>query len=348
MAGHHHGFVVGSGADLRDGGVAIHPELPQELAAALLGEIRHRVQQVAHEGRAGGMAVLGALGQHLVEDPVPAVRQDPQHRRLHLHGRFIDDAVEDGVDGGARERRLAAHQLEDQDAEAEDVRAAVHLAFPDLLGAGVAGRAEEGPGLGEAGVFPLGDAEVHELGASVLAHHDVPGLHVPVDDALGVGVVQGLGQTRGDAELLLVRQRSAFLHQPVQGLAGHELHGQEGTVALLLAHIVDGHDAGMVQQTRDLSLPLEAQQVLVLVGFGPHRLQLHELDGHLPLDAGVLREHHAAHGPRTQEAEDLVATDGPGEVQVVEVGHASILPDASGRSGRLSCFSWFFRPSMAQ
>ena len=127
----------------------------------------------------------------------------------------------------------------------------------------------------------------------------------------------------------LLGSASAFLHQAVQGLARHEFHGQEGPVALFLAHIVDGHDARMVQQAGDLGLPLEAQQVLVLVRFSLHGIQLHELDGHLALDPGILGEHDAAHGTRAQEAEDLVAADGLGEVQVVEFSHVSILPDAS-------------------
>ena len=109
---------------------------------------------------------------------------------------------------------MAGQQLEHQDAEAEHVGPAGGVAFPDLFRAGVAGGAQEGAGLGEGGVVALGDAEVHELGLVVRGDHDVAGLHVPVHDALGVGVVQGRRDARRDAQLVLQRQRLATSLSP--------------------------------------------------------------------------------------------------------------------------------------
>ena len=93
----------------------------------------------------------------------------------------------------------------------------------------------------------------------------------------------------------------------------------------------------MVQQARYLRLALEPRQILVLVGLGPHGLQLHQLDGHLALDPGILGQHDASHGARTQETQHLVAADHSREVEVVEVTHVSILPNPSDMK------RWFVR-----
>ena len=100
--------------------------------------------------------------------------------------------------------RLAGEHLVGHGAERVDVAARADVALAHrLLGAHVGGRAERHAGLGHAAAAGLlhgeGDAEVGDEGAAVV-QEDVLGLDVAVDDALAVGVVEGAGDFRGDAD----------------------------------------------------------------------------------------------------------------------------------------------------
>ena len=53
-----------------------------------------------------------------------------------------------------------------------------------------------------------GQAEVAELRGSVFREPDVPRLDVPVDDAVGVGVGEGVADLLGDAERLVEGERA--------------------------------------------------------------------------------------------------------------------------------------------
>ena len=97
-------------------------------------------------------------------------------------------------------------QLEQDDADAVQVAAMVHLLAADLLGAHVAGRAdgELGVAVGDCAVRSspvveqLGQAEIHHLdhfvGRVGIDDHQVGRLQIAVDDALGVGGLQHLAQ----------------------------------------------------------------------------------------------------------------------------------------------------------
>ena len=61
---------------------------------------------------------------------------------------------------------------------------------------------------------------------------DVAGLHVPVHDALGVGVVQGRGDARGDAQLVLEGQGLAALEEASRGLPGTYSMARKGPSSL--------------------------------------------------------------------------------------------------------------------
>ena len=78
------------------------------------------------------------------------------------------------------------------------IRAAIHGAFADLLGTGITGSAQESAHLGKVRVTPLGDAEIHELGPTILGDHHVARLNVPVNDARRMGVIQGISDPGRD------------------------------------------------------------------------------------------------------------------------------------------------------
>ncbi len=68
-----------------------------------------------------------------------------------------------------------------------------------LLGGHVGGGAQGVAGAGEVAAFlqEVGQAEVHHLGVALLGEEDVFGGEVPVEDALGVEVGQGLHHLLG-------------------------------------------------------------------------------------------------------------------------------------------------------
>ena len=150
----------------------------------------------------------------------------------------------------AFERRGAGEHLEQHHAHAVDVGARVHvLAAQRLLGAHVERGADDESGLGVAGgaVEVLDDAEVHQQRAtgSVL-DEDVVGLHVPMHQALLVGVLQGLEDGLGDRERPAHRQgavRAEHLGERPSLAVGHHVEHQP----LGLAHEMDGQRVGVAE-----------------------------------------------------------------------------------------------------
>ena len=117
-------------------------------------------------------------------------------------------------------RHLAGEALVEQHAQRPDVGAVIEvLVAARLLGRHVEGRAEQEPGVGQAiglgaVVAPrldrLGDPEVddlHEVGVAAPHEVEVLGLHVAVEDPLGVRGAERAGRLPRDAQAALDRQR---------------------------------------------------------------------------------------------------------------------------------------------
>ncbi len=136
-----------------------------------------------------------------------------------------------------------------------------------------------------------GETPVHHLGLAKVPHQYVGGLEVPVDDALAVGVGDGLagGQDPGQqaqAGLLV----AGVAHGGVQAAAPDEAHGVPGA-SPVLPQVVDGDDAGVVQARGEAGLAAQARGVggvVVVEGLaGDHAAQPSIGDGldaaHAPL-----------------------------------------------------------------
>jgi hypothetical protein len=128
-------------------------------------------------------------------DSMPGSRARPQ---LARRGRL---AHQDGVEQLAAvvgvERPAAGEQLEEDDAQGPDVRGRAEqvVAAGGLLGRQVGGGAHDLAGAGQArpAVEELGQAEVGDERLAVLVQQHVGGLAVAVQDAAGVGRLDGPG-----------------------------------------------------------------------------------------------------------------------------------------------------------
>jgi len=146
-------------------------------------------------------------------------------------------------------------------------------------------------------------AEVHELRAAVGEHHDVAGLDVPMDDALAMGVVQGIGHRREEAQRLLGGQLSALLEDLLERLPLEELHDE-----VVVPHVEDAHDVGVGEGARELRLAAEAPDQ-VLGRLRVHVVRAEGLDRHGPPYQRVEPFVHASHGAVADQSDDLVAAE---------------------------------------
>jgi hypothetical protein len=142
---------------------------------------------------------------------------------------------------GAKRQDAGEHAIHD-DAERVDVDAGVGLEAAAQLGGDVLGGADDAAldgerviALGEAVVDDLGDAEVEDLdevGVAVALHAEaVLGLHVAVDDALGVGGGEGRADLHDDVADAKPRHDADALQGAAEVLALEVLHHQVGLAA---------------------------------------------------------------------------------------------------------------------
>ena len=228
---------TGGGADRARGGAAAAPE-----RRVGLEEVPQVVGHVA--GRA--VPLRRPLGQRLLADP------------LQLAGdRVVDLAERPRLGGGdlvhhlgarvAAERPAAGQQLVEDDAQAEDVRAAVDPVplAPGLLGAHVGGRPGE-PGSLAVVLVLQRQPEVGHAGLPWSVDQDVRGLDVAVDQAPGVGVVQRLGD--GRHQLGRLAERRPALPQPLGQVAPLDvLRDDVAEPVVGPAHVVDRDDVRVVE-----------------------------------------------------------------------------------------------------
>ena len=230
------------------------------------GRVREGLGQV-HRGLEARGRVLGhGLQQDAFEGPrgVGRVTVDRGHRLVDVLGQEAHRRI-----GGIGQP--PGHDLEEHHAQRIDVRPRVGAGrFDGLLRGHVGRRADPDPGRGQgrhdrgALVGHLGDAEVRELGDVQTRQQHVGGLDVAVDDAVLVGVLQGIRDLADQARGALEGQH-ALVQQVLERAAADVFHHDVGQ-AVRLAGGEDAHDVRVVEDGDRARFPLEAAQELGIVG----------------------------------------------------------------------------------
>ena len=251
------------------------------------------------------VAVGGLLLQRLVDDAV-----EPGHRGAARQGRrlLVQHGVEHVNHRRAVERHLARQHLEEHRRQREEIGAGVERLATHLLRRHVVRCPDDGAGLGEArralraeaaGDRP-GQTEVEQLHA-VRRQEEVRRLQVAIDQPARVQGVEGVEDLQRNGGGVGRRQRPAC-HARAERLARKELHRHDQPVVGLL-DLVELADVGMRDAGRGPGFTPQpfARRV---VGLAANRLQS---DGTVePLIAGRVHDPHAS---LADLPFDLVASD---------------------------------------
>jgi hypothetical protein len=168
--------------------------------------------------------VLGILFDRPADDPVQFRREVLPVLR-HRLGIFIDDGVHQCRFVLAPEGEMTGEDLEEDDAEGEDIRARVDFPAAHLFRRHIGERANGAGGLRQLErTFEFRKAKVHHLDPAVGREHDVVALDIPVHDTFHMSRVEGFTDLDGarNGVLNLLDRRTA-----PEGLARHIFHDDE-------------------------------------------------------------------------------------------------------------------------
>jgi hypothetical protein len=145
----------------------------------------------------------------------------------------------------------AAEHFEEHPAERIDIRTCIRRFALALLRRHVGGRAQNHTAGGDGFILARArESEIQNLDAG-FPDHDVAGLEIAMNDALGVGLYEGRRDLRGVEEHRLDGERPAFQARG-ECFALHQFHYQ-----VVGADIVERADIGMVQRGNGAGLALE-------------------------------------------------------------------------------------------
>ena len=207
----------------------------------------------------------------------------------------------------ARERPFAGEDLVSDHRERELVRPAGDLGALHLLGRHVVGRPDQRAGHGVAvrrGV-DFGDAEIGHFDVAVAAQHDIGGLDVAVDDALGVSVIESRPSLAQDGEQPARFERLAGGHDVLEGRAVDILH-RDISDAVLLGHVVNGDDVGMRQHPGRAGLAEETLAQFLALLSAVDVAQADGFDGDGAADGGIGGQVHDSHSAAADFLDDTV------------------------------------------
>ena len=206
-------------------------------------------------GRGGGGPAFGTAVQQGIEAAAKIAGQFPREW-LDLAGR---GPVQHDPGVAAAVGRLAGGREAQRGPQGEDVAGRGGPFAAGLLGSHVLGGADDhlGPGQTRGGPAHGGHAEVGQVGPTVPVEQDVGRLDVAVHDAGPVGrgqrPQQGVGQVVHDTG----RQRPPGSHVLPERAARQVRHDQHHVV-VLVDHVEQGDDVGVVQRRQRLGFAADA------------------------------------------------------------------------------------------
>ncbi len=315
---------------------------PQRVRVAA-AEVEERDRAVVERGR--GLAAGRRLRPRIGPSGFPLVDGDERIRRFrHRVGpalRLRREAAAQQRDHGRRYGREAVGRLFDHRFLEHLGRGRAHLPGPlaeeglqhgqppaphvgaaaegparPLLGRHVRGRSSasaRGQGRGVAAAeghrrgrdARAGQAEVRHLGHALRGHHHVRGLHVAMDEALLVGVVQAPRELHGRVEDRVQREQAARTDRVAEGPAVHVFR-EDARDPFQPPHVVARHHVRMEREVHPrLGLALERFDA----AGGVQRLLERDLDREVDAPAAMVDAVDAAHAALTEEARDLVQAE---------------------------------------
>src|ERR1700682_2737860 len=147
----------------------------------------------------------------------------------------------------------------------------------------------------------MGNTEIHDLRAPVLANADIRRLDVSMYDAALVSECESGENVDDDVESGLQRKRLARLDQMLEINALDELHRDE-EVTICFTQVVDAHDIWVLKRSGRLRLVQKTLAEVVL----PRDRIIHHLDRNGTIEDGILGPVDDAHRPLADELEDAV------------------------------------------
>ncbi len=283
-------------------------------------EVRLQRAKIGAELRRIGVSPVGGLLEAAADDPVER-RRSRRLKLRHRRRRIAQDRGQGRDRVVAGERTPSRDHLVKDDAEGEDVGARVDRLSLRLLGGHVGDGAEQAPRLGrrglahhrrrigrgsgrDGGAAQLGQAEVQDLRAAVLADHDVVRLQVAVGHALPVRRGEPVGD--GDPELDHAGGRQASGDLLGERSPPDQLHREEPHASVFMQP-VHRRDVRVVERCEELRLALESREPL---GVGRERGG-QDLDRHLAVERGVDGFPDDAHAPFAEALDEAVVQQHP-------------------------------------
>jgi hypothetical protein len=262
-------------------------------------------ERIAQLGGAG--IALRRVERAGTQDDAAQLRVDGRPgRRRGQYDRFGGDPVEQILDRAAVEDAPAGKDFEQHQSGAEHVRLRADTLLGDVFGREVGRRPRQlrgfAAGILRGGVDADGDAEIGQSRCAVTGiDEDVRGLEVAVDDALGMGLGEHVGDLAHERDGLDGRQRPVGAQDVGQTAALDPLEDEVG-IAVLLAGIEDRHHVGMTETASGARL---VEQLGIACGIGMREVQ--RLDRHLALQLRIPGEIDNALRSPSQFAADLEA-----------------------------------------
>ena len=251
-----------------------------------------------------------AIGGGLRETAIDQVRYPVRDGVVDV-GQAGDAPGQDALDraDGAvgLERPAAGEHLVEDDAQREEVGAAVGALAPQLFRRHVAHRAHQGGGPSRLRpprqrAVQRGQAEVEDLHPAVDADEDVLRLEIAVHDAAGVSGGEPSGNLERDLQGGRERQRAGAEPRPQRFAL--EAFGDEVRGAAVVAHVIHRDDIGVIEGAGGPGFVVQRREALA-VG----RMRQQQLDRHVASDPLVPGAPHFAGAAGAEPALDRVRPD---------------------------------------